>query len=233
MKSQHLPGWRQQTWAVLHFPFHLAMVLFMQGFTQFILWSKIVDVLNNFRADWIIADVDALSRATSAAVHANISAEVSKFFAEYNPKWQDLIETIDTTLENITTIPDDYWPQLARFSVTKAEADLPPVNTSEFVFNVLTTLAVTMENSLFATFDVDLTQEFIDQDKNKNVTVDTMGGGFATTINNDTWDRFQLVVSAALSLLHPFAHSCCAYREMLTRSSLPTGTSRPGRASPS
>ncbi|KID82654.1 Low temperature requirement A [Metarhizium guizhouense ARSEF 977] len=212
MKSQHLPGWRQQTWAVLHFPFHLAMVLFMQGFTQFVLWSKIIDVLNNLRTDWITADVDALSRATSAAVHANISAEVTKFFAEYNPKWQDLIETINTTLDNITAIPDDFWPQLARFSATKAEADLPPLNTTEFALDVLTTLAVTMENSLFATFDVDLTQEFIDQDKNKNVTVDTMGGGFATTINNDTWDRFQLVFTYG----YVASGTCLAFMTLLT-----------------
>ncbi|EFY92981.1 hypothetical protein MAC_00764 [Metarhizium acridum CQMa 102] len=196
MKSQHLPGWRQQTWAVLHFPFHLAMVLFMQGFTQFVLWSKIVDVLNHLSSNWITADMDAVSRATSADVHANISAEVTKFFADYNPKWQTLIETIETAIRNISAIPDDFWPQLAKFSATQAEADLPPENTTDFVTDVFLTLSITMQNSLFATFDVDLTQEFIDQGKD-DVTIDTLGGGFETTINQDTWDRFELVSVAA------------------------------------
>lgn len=128
-------------------------------------------------------------------VQKNISDEVENFFNEYDPKWQTLYDTTQTALANITDIPDSYWPQLAKFLNTLAEKDYPAENTTDFLSNILGTLFSAMQNSLFTTFDIDLAQEFFDQDQNKNVSIDVAGGGFENNVNYDTWDRYQLVVS--------------------------------------
>lgn len=170
------------------------MVLFMQGFTQFILWSKIIDVLRNLRGNWITNDVDALSHATSEIVQKNISTEIAKFFTDYRPKYTPLANTVDDALNNITAIPDSFWPQLVKYASTEADSDLPPKNTTDFFVDIINTLGISMENSLFSTFDIDLTQEFIDSDSAKNVTDDSLGTSFETKINDQTWERYQLVV---------------------------------------
>ena len=36
---------RQELWAFLHFPFHLALVLMVEGAAQFIVWRKVVEVV--------------------------------------------------------------------------------------------------------------------------------------------------------------------------------------------
>lgn len=36
---------RQQIWAFLHFPFHLALVFLVEGAAQFIRWRKVVEVI--------------------------------------------------------------------------------------------------------------------------------------------------------------------------------------------
>ncbi|KHN95761.1 uncharacterized protein MAM_06373 [Metarhizium album ARSEF 1941] len=150
---------------------HLAMVLFMQGFTQFVVWSEIVNVLNHIHTDWMTA---AFSAGTSAA----------------HPS---LIETVNAALDNITAVPDSSWPQMARYFTTFADVHLPADNTTELVFDIFSALLATMHNSLFATFDVHLKQESIEEGRYRDVTFGTLGGGFETTINMDAWDRLRLV----------------------------------------
>jgi hypothetical protein len=41
----HFGSIRQPIWAFLHFPFHLALVLFMEGLAEFVIWHKMVEVI--------------------------------------------------------------------------------------------------------------------------------------------------------------------------------------------
>jgi hypothetical protein len=45
LNSSHFGSFREGLWAFLHFPFHLALVLLMEGAAQFILWRKVVEVV--------------------------------------------------------------------------------------------------------------------------------------------------------------------------------------------
>lgn len=36
---------REEIWAFLHFPFHLALVFLVEGTSQFIIWRKVVEVI--------------------------------------------------------------------------------------------------------------------------------------------------------------------------------------------
>jgi hypothetical protein len=195
MKSRHLPPLRQMIWSLLHFPLHLAMVLFMQGFTQFVLWAKVIDVLNSLRDDWITSHVDAFSRATSAVVQANLSAAISRFFDEFSLKYDTGVDTVQAALENITVVPDEFWPQLAKFINTLDDADHPALNTTDYFFNILEILISSVENSIFSTYDIDLTQEHLDRDQGANAADDIQDGDFEFRINTESWRRYRLVVS--------------------------------------
>lgn len=43
LTREHFGSIRQQIWAFLHFPFHVALVLFLEGTSQFVIWHKMVE----------------------------------------------------------------------------------------------------------------------------------------------------------------------------------------------
>jgi hypothetical protein len=43
LTREHFGSIRQQIWAFLHFPFHVALVLFLEGTSQFVVWHKMVE----------------------------------------------------------------------------------------------------------------------------------------------------------------------------------------------
>lgn len=46
VQMEHFGTIRQQIWAFLHFPFHLALVLLMEGINQFVIWRHAVEILD-------------------------------------------------------------------------------------------------------------------------------------------------------------------------------------------
>lgn len=44
--TYHLRSWRQGFWVLVHFPFHVALLLFVEGATQFVVWWKAVSFLS-------------------------------------------------------------------------------------------------------------------------------------------------------------------------------------------
>lgn len=75
---------RQQIWAFLHFPFHIALVLVMEGVNQFVIWRHIIEALNR-----IFNPIFALSEDPNATA--------TQLFNLLN---QTTYDTLDT-----------YWPQ--------------------------------------------------------------------------------------------------------------------------
>jgi hypothetical protein len=45
MRNISFSSYRQLSWALLHFPFHLSMNIFVQGSSQFVVWWKIMEIL--------------------------------------------------------------------------------------------------------------------------------------------------------------------------------------------
>jgi hypothetical protein len=44
LPDYHFGSIRQQFWAFSHFPFHLFLVLFLEGMAQFVIWFKMNEV---------------------------------------------------------------------------------------------------------------------------------------------------------------------------------------------
>ncbi|TFA98417.1 hypothetical protein CCMA1212_009865 [Trichoderma ghanense] len=192
MKASHLPPVRQMIWTMLHFPFHLALVLFLQGFTQFIQWSKVVDVFNHLAANWIVFDPARLPRATSELVQQNMTDEIASFFKLYPPKYSDTQYVFQEALDNITNIPNSFWPKWAD-ALTDENYELPRDKTTDLFSTIIEALVTAMENSVFTNFEIDLEAEAVKEQRETGEEVNQSAADFSAQIDQATWDRYNLV----------------------------------------
>ncbi|KND88726.1 hypothetical protein TOPH_06645 [Tolypocladium ophioglossoides CBS 100239] len=191
--SLYLPAWRQQLWTSIHLPFHLSLVLFMQGFTQYLIWSKIVDVLSRVTMSVNQGDAELLANTTSKEVQDNFNQTVTSFFKLYPPKVQSTFDTVNDAIANFTQIPDSFWPDLVKYFKTNDENvfDGEDAKGIEIFINALTAVMQSMANALFANFGINLESEITT--KNPTASSDIKGGGFQGRIQDKTWERYRLV----------------------------------------
>ncbi|PFH62850.1 hypothetical protein XA68_11631 [Ophiocordyceps unilateralis] len=191
--SFHLPAIRQQLWMGVHLPFHLSLILFTQGFTQFLIWSKIMDVLNTLSMGFGRAGHEWLLNATSQDVQARLNDSTQAFFMMFPPKIPSTWVTIDDAISNVTLIPDIFWTELANYYETHDASvfNATDIEAAEVFSDVLQATMSSMANALFATFGMDLESEVTN--KNPRLHDDIRGGGFQGEVQYETWDRYRLV----------------------------------------
>ncbi|KAK4457588.1 hypothetical protein QBC42DRAFT_301019 [Cladorrhinum samala] len=191
------PG-RKLVWSFLHFPFHLAMKLFILGFTQFIIWWKILEtnsmVFYKFM-DSLKSMDDPTFNATTEYYVDQLRTTVLDVFAVYKPKYQDSIDSIDLALQEISSmnISEEWWRAAATMDEDSEDPTLKEVVAA--TLNLLKALI----NSLLATFNV-----------NGLSSVPEGFNGTHAELNQIAWDanlgRFHLVltytfVTAGISLI--------------------------------
>lgn len=138
----------QVWWAGLHLPFHIAMLLLVEGTNQFISWwrtSESIDIASNKHLD--LSDVDPISEAVANALSQRVLAWLDK----YPPL--DILDSykgVNTTLDQIRTLPDSFWG-----NATIADTDPTMV---EWV-NSVTELFLVMVSGIFNNFDVEAPEE--------------------------------------------------------------------------
>ncbi|KAK5987937.1 hypothetical protein PT974_12073 [Cladobotryum mycophilum] len=189
--------WMKQLWSILHLPFNLALVLFMAGFEQFIIWSKIVETFNHLGSNWILWDIPALMTATTAEVQRNITDVTNEFFTEFHPKSPELIETVREAIKNITHLPNTLWPELAKFEQTDSEAVFGNGTAAESLLEIVTVILSSMSNAVFETFEIEMGAEI--KTKGSEGSESTAGvvpnanAQFQIKVQAKTWQRYRLV----------------------------------------
>lgn len=191
MKNPNLPHVRQQIWTVIHFPFHLALVLFMQGFTQFVIWTKIIDTLKNLTLDSVFNDINDIAKSTTQNIIDNLTKMVTDFFKLYPPKYASTWTTVENAITNISDIADDFWPQFAKYATTLEDKDSPDEQEFNSFAESFYSISYAMENSLLETFGIDLVTEVSEDKANSNITENAL----EAKVNEQTWTRFELIVS--------------------------------------
>lgn len=192
----YLPALRQQFWAALHLPLHLALVLHLRSFTQWLLWSSMWNQFSRL-LDFSDPSEDAfLSNTTSIAVRDSINASVQAFLHDYPAKTMEAMETINDALTNLTTIPNTFWSSLAHYSKTK---DLQgeiwrssnPQGFLTFAHSSFY-LVTTLGNILFQSFGIELQGEIAAG--NSSGQQELQGGALQFRVRERTWARCRLVV---------------------------------------
>ncbi|KAF9772040.1 hypothetical protein IL306_010303 [Fusarium sp. DS 682] len=205
MKNPYLPKFRQQLWTLLHYPLHLALCLFIQGFTQLVIWTKIFDVFKHLNSNSVLLDNTALmAKATTKMIVDELQKVVTKFFDTYTPQYITTWNTADAALKNISTINDTFWPQLIKYYNTQLDKDHPDVNESQTFYDAMIGLMSAMENALLETFKINLAKEVEDENKSKGI--QQTDSGFESELNEKMWIRFQLIfnytyIAAGISLI--------------------------------
>ncbi|OAA60842.1 Low temperature requirement A [Cordyceps fumosorosea ARSEF 2679] len=162
MRHLQLPALRQQLWTALHYPFHLSLVLFMQGYTQLILFVKAFNVVDNLTNAWLpdttpVSDVNETSRSIANEL-ANASAEI---FRLYPPQDSMVRAIVNSSIANISTIPDRTWPDLEYYLTSSNETEPDEATLKGFSTFVeqLVVIISALANSIFSSFDIDLSTD--------------------------------------------------------------------------
>lgn len=204
LRHQHLPPVRQQVWAFLHFPVHLAMVLFMEGSTQFVIWWKILEVETDL-ANTLTAALETLDQkliVTTKDLVDVLQAKVDEFTTLYPPTYTESVVAISDVIGNVSAIPDSFW---AVNYTDENDPRLQPLVAD------LSFLWTTLDNILLAKFNIDVAQDVDESQVNPNDSASVQ-----STINSESWSRFNLVVS----LDAPMICTCQPCTVHLLRSSI-------------
>ena len=164
MRYSHLPSWRQQLWSILHYPLHLSLIVFMQGFTQFAIWSKVTDMIQEIDFSSAFDDVDRMREATSEDIKDALTHSTKEFFQKYPMKNPQNYKALDEAIKNMTQIDDGFWAKVADASVDPM-APPPPTEDLEIFSDLLVTVQAIMFNSLFEILGVKLDQDMDDAQK--------------------------------------------------------------------
>ena len=183
----------------------------MHGFTQLIMWTKILEVVNSRVKfdDSFIQDYDRISEMTSLNVSNAITDELSDFFddfAKYNG-WAAVIAGV--ALRNITKLPDNVWsehPQIIDAAVKGLPLDdgFEKSDTFRDFQSSIQAILATMLSSLFETFGVEVTEDLAKEREDEGDATSVVTSGFQTSVINESLDRFQTVVR--LNFSQAFEH---------------------------
>ncbi|PMD60148.1 uncharacterized protein K444DRAFT_589316 [Hyaloscypha bicolor E] len=107
LPDYHFGSIRQQFWAFLHFPFHLFLVLLVEGIAQFVIWFKMNEVATSLLVFLDIPEIqDGLETNNWGALASAINDTVQQIFDSYPPTDFNTYEMINsslTTLQESTT----------------------------------------------------------------------------------------------------------------------------------
>ncbi|KAI9158282.1 hypothetical protein HJFPF1_06274 [Paramyrothecium foliicola] len=159
IREFYLPAWRQQIWTLLHFPFHLALVLWQTCFAQFIMWTKILDVEKNMRSDDFWNDTEQIAAADTSTVQEKFVTMINGWWKDYPLKWDMTAHSVQNALYRIGNITDDFWPEYADYMNTQDESVVSDPSVLATYEQAAAVVAAGLLDCLFASYEIDLIGE--------------------------------------------------------------------------
>ncbi|KAG6018978.1 hypothetical protein E4U40_007550 [Claviceps sp. LM458 group G5] len=208
--SFYLPPLRQIIWTGLHLPFHLSLVLFLQAFTKYILWGKVMGILKRMNADIFSFDGDSTgaeitTNMTSAAMVKNVQRTVDDYFSQYPAKSLEISSTVNVAIWNISQVPDSLWPQIVAADKTGNASAISSENLDNYttVAYSFQNIILSLTNNLFQVFSIDVAKDVIGSGKRPDEG-DVDSGMLQTKVDHKTWRRYRLVFAYGY-----IAAGCC------------------------
>ncbi|KAI4599749.1 hypothetical protein KJ359_001485 [Pestalotiopsis sp. 9143b] len=141
MSTQH-----QVWWASLHLPFHIALVLLLEGSNQFVIWARVEESVA-VAIDKLLSVTDKLpDEPTSDQVSQALGDVVKPFITKYQPA--DVLEAwqgVNRSLSDIAALPDTFW--------TEESSETDP--NYEHWMNEVQELLYTMVNAIYNAFGIE------------------------------------------------------------------------------
>ncbi|KAI0128964.1 hypothetical protein BJ170DRAFT_355338 [Xylariales sp. AK1849] len=152
MQEEHSMSKRHQVWwAGLHLPFHISLVLLLEGSNQFIIWARVSESVDAAVTKLLQVKDSVSDSPTSAEVSDALGKIVKPFITKYQPA--EVLETwigVNETLADISNLPDYLWTD---DNVSEDDPEL--VHWWNYVLELL----YTMVNSIYNAFDIEAPEE--------------------------------------------------------------------------
>lgn len=187
MHSGRLAHMRQMLWVSWHLPFHVALVLLLEGANQFIAWSQALQSIKSAAQSIVDIKHELPSNPTTKEVVRILNETVTDLLESYPP--EDEVAALgdaEKTYESLLILPDSFW----NVSGQLANNDPDMVRW----LNGTRDLAQTVFNGIFASFSLAAPAEESDS-------IDVPSATDAAYLA--TAHKFGTVVSSMFSLQFP------------------------------
>ncbi|QYS96798.1 hypothetical protein H0G86_004037 [Trichoderma simmonsii] len=147
MHSGKLSHKRQMFWVSWHLPFHVALVLLLEGANQFIAWSQALQSIKSAAQSIVNINYELPSSPTTKQVVRVLNETVTELLDSYPPEDEvAALNDVERTYKSLLTLPDSFW------DVNGQLADNDP----EMVrwLNGTRDLAQTVFDGIFASFSL-------------------------------------------------------------------------------
>ncbi|KAI1503799.1 hypothetical protein F5X99DRAFT_374463 [Biscogniauxia marginata] len=151
MHEEHSMSRRHQVWwSAVHLPFHIGLILLLEGGNQFVIWARINESIQGIVYK-VVGVFDSLpSTPTSEEVSNALGDLVYGFLSKYQPA--NPIETYESVrdhLDEIAELPDSFWMDSGKQDeslMASFKQDLEEVE-------------LAMVNAVYAAFEIEATEE--------------------------------------------------------------------------
>ncbi|KAF7531958.1 hypothetical protein G7054_g8409 [Neopestalotiopsis clavispora] len=137
----------QVWWAALHLPFHIALVLLLEGSNQFVIWARVQEGVAVAISKLVSVRDKLPDEPTSAQVSQALGDVVKPFITKYQPA--DVLEAwqgVNKSLTDIAELPNSLWTEEHS---SADEADY------EHWMSELQELLYTMVNAVYNAFGIE------------------------------------------------------------------------------
>lgn len=110
MHSGKLSHKRQMFWVSWHLPFHVALVLLLEGANQFIAWSQALQSIKSAAQSIININYELPSSPTTEEVVRLLNETVTDLLESYPPEDEvAALDDVERTYKSLLTLPDSFW----------------------------------------------------------------------------------------------------------------------------
>ncbi|KAL6876815.1 hypothetical protein J3F83DRAFT_769859 [Trichoderma novae-zelandiae] len=202
MHSGRLAHTRQMLWVSWHLPFHVSLVLLLEGANQFIAWSQALQSIKSAAQSIVDITHELSSNPTTKEVVATLNETVTELLKSYPP--EDEVAALDDaerTYKSLLALPDSFWNESGRL----------PNNDPEMVrwLNGTRDLAQTVFNGIFASFSLAAP---VDEPPSTDVQSAAEAAYLATSHKFGTVFIYAFITAGLVLILMAALHVVCKQR---------------------
>ncbi|WAO91555.1 Hypothetical protein NCS54_00903000 [Fusarium falciforme] len=143
----HMSPIKTALWTTLHLPFHIAIVLTVEGSGQWITARRTFEAINEAIASFLAGFSKGLNSGLGGqGVYNELVVALGKTYETYTFSVKT-VSTMDKALEELLVIPDSYWKS---FDADRALEN--PVGNDTYVVEIIGTLETSLANGIFDTY---------------------------------------------------------------------------------
>lgn len=184
-----LPGWRQMAWVIIHFPLHLAMMLFMEGVSQFIIFWKLTEqTLRTAR------QLQPLSEKIESGSFDSFAEDMRQFVTDFTNKFPPMYTFLYTALTDALDTIDNFDIQKVADRIAAlpnaTEEDIMNDKDYKGLIKASTDIGYALDNILYGTYGIDFTKQVVED---AGVGDEDAVVGLQQDIHQRNYARFRVV----------------------------------------